>query len=263
MKEDFTKETGIGSTYEPELVNKLNRYCNLSGENRVKFVSDLIEKELSNKILDNNFIELEEPFYFMMECEFKLGTKINPVKDFYELNLYDEEYLEDFTDAVFLVKRIPNNLDVWSKEYNTYCYNNNPDLHKGVYIYIDVSITNESVERIPIIFNYNSSTNVLELETVPSFLSLKNKLNLDVTYHDFFTDLEHDSKRIASDVLTFDYENLMLIDVNFKLYYETYKVISHYVSENKLKEQLYIDYDYKGSDVIEFCISNCLNYELR
>ena len=265
MKEDFTKETGIGSTYEPELVNKLNRYCNLSGVNRIKFVSDLIEKELSTKVLFNDFIELEEPYYFMLDdASISLGSKINPVKDFHELELYDD-YAEDLTEYVYLIKRISNNLDVWSNEYNTYCYNNNPDLHKGVYIYIKASIHEESIQRIPIIFLYNSSTKELKLESVPSFIALKNKLNLDLSYHDFLIDLEHDSKRIEHNIFEFNYSQgaKILIDVDYDLYFKTFNVISPYVAENGLKEDLYIDFNYEGSNVIKYCIENNLYHYLE
>lgn len=264
MKEDFTTETGIGSTYEPELVNKLNRYCNLSGVNRIKFVTDLIEKELSTKVLFNDFIELEEPYYCMLETDIVFGSKINPVRDFHELDLYDE-YDEDLTEYVYLIKRISNNLDVWSNEYNTYCYNNNPDLHKGVYIFIDASINSESVRRIPIIFIYNSSTKKLELESVPSFIALKNKLNLNVSYHDFLVDLEHDSKRIEHEIFTYHYDEgiRILNDVNYDLYFKTFEVISPYVAENGLKEDLYIDFNYEGSNIIEYCLENNLYHYLE
>lgn len=267
VKEEYKKattKTGIGSTYKPELVNKLNRYCSLAGINRIQFVSDLIEKELSNKILDNNFIELEEPYYSILEENyFNFGSKINPVKNFNELDLYDE-YEEDLTRYVYLFKKISNNLDVWSNEYNTYCYNNNPNLHKGVYIYINASIKSEYTERIPVIFLYDSSTEELEIEFVPSFIALKNKLNLDVSHHDFLVDLDHNSKSIENNIFSYNYDQgvKILSDVNYKLYYEVHSVISQYIYENGLKERLYIDYDYKGSDVIGFCIENDIYYDL-
>ena len=266
VKEEYKKattKTGIGSTYKPELVNKLNKYCSLAGINRIQFVSDLIEKELSTKVLDCNFIKLEEPYYSILEGDFGFGIKINPVENFNELDLYDE-YGEDLTRYVYLIKKIPNNLDVWSKEYNTYCYNNNPNLHKGVYIYINASIKSESTERIPIIFLYDSSTKKLEIESVPSFMALKNKLNLDVSHHDFLVDLDHNSKNMENDIFSYNYDGGygILSDVNYELYYETFSVISQYIFENRLKEQLYIDYDYKGSNIIDFCIDNDIYYNI-
>lgn len=266
VKEEYkiaTTKTGIGSTYEPDLVNKLNKYCSLSGINRITFVSDLIEKELSAKVLEKEFIELEEPYYFLTDEGLNiLDGKIEAVNDFNKLNLYDE-YDLDLSIYAYIVKKIPNNLDSWSKEYNTYCFNNNPDLHKGVYIYVDVSIKHEAVNRIPIIFTYNASTNELELETVPSWTSLKNKLNLPVNAHDFLVDLEHNSKAIEHDVFSYAEEGTMLVDVDFELYYKTFEVIIPYTAEKELQDYLYLNYEYEGTDLIGFCLENLIDYEIR
>ena len=44
-----TEPSSIGSSYNPELVNKLNNYSNLIGIDRTKLVSSLIIKELEGK----------------------------------------------------------------------------------------------------------------------------------------------------------------------------------------------------------------------
>ena len=59
-----TEPSSIGSSYNPELVNKLNNYSNLIGIDRTKLVSSLITKELEGKVLNNDFIDLDELYYF-------------------------------------------------------------------------------------------------------------------------------------------------------------------------------------------------------
>ena len=35
-----TKKGGIGSTFEPEFINKVNTYCTLTGINRTDFITE-------------------------------------------------------------------------------------------------------------------------------------------------------------------------------------------------------------------------------
>ena len=53
------KSSSIGSTYEPDLVNKLNDYSKLMGVDRTKIVSSLIAEALAGRILTNDFIALD------------------------------------------------------------------------------------------------------------------------------------------------------------------------------------------------------------
>ena len=48
----------LGSTFKPELINKLSSYCSLIGVDRTKYISEVLEKELNGLILTNDFITL-------------------------------------------------------------------------------------------------------------------------------------------------------------------------------------------------------------
>jgi len=120
-----TKPSSIGSTYAPDLVNKLSDYSKLIGVDRTKIVSSLIAEALEGRILTNDFIELEEPYYF----------------DFYKL--IHEGIAEATTEKpviepekIYILKKVPNNLDVKNIKYGTYSFNENkPSFHKGIYYY--------------------------------------------------------------------------------------------------------------------------------
>lgn len=119
------KPSSIGSTYEPDLVNKLNDYSKLIGVDRTKIVSSLIAEALEGRILTNTFIDLDRPYYF----------------DFHKL--IHEGIAEATTEKpvikpekIFILKKVPNNLDVKNMKYGTYSFNENkPSFHKGIYYY--------------------------------------------------------------------------------------------------------------------------------
>ena len=115
----------LGSTFRPELINSLSSYCELIGVDRTKLVSSLIAEALEGRILTNTFIDLDRPYYF----------------DFYKL--IHEGIAEATTEKpviepekIFILKKVPNNLDVKNIKYGTYSFNENkPSFHKGIYYY--------------------------------------------------------------------------------------------------------------------------------
>lgn len=119
------KSSSIGSTYEPDLVNKLNDYSKLMGVDRTKIVSSLIAEALAGRILTNDFIALDRPYYFDFEKlihERKAeATTEKPVVE---------------PERLYILKKVPNNLDRPNKKYGTYSFKeNNPTFHKGLYYY--------------------------------------------------------------------------------------------------------------------------------
>lgn len=118
---EVSKPSSIGSTFEPDLVNKLNKYCSLTETNRTKFISDLIESELKGKILTNDFIELEKPFYFNLKELLEKGT-VEATTEKPSSDLYNQ----------IIIKKVPNNLDSFEEDLKTFCFDNNSKLHKGI-----------------------------------------------------------------------------------------------------------------------------------
>ena len=123
----FTKTEDI------ELIENLDKYIKLFNENkepseklnRLKFFRNAIKKELEGKVLDNDFIDLPKPYYFnMMELKEEgivKATTIKPIKDL---------------EKTFVLFNVPHNLDSFNAEANSYCYEDNINLHRGYY-YMD------------------------------------------------------------------------------------------------------------------------------
>ena len=119
------KPSSIGSTYEADLVNKLNAYSKLIGVDRTKIVSSLIAEKLEGRILTNDFIDLDRPYYFNYHKLIHEGT----------VEATTEEPVPN-ADLYFILKKVPNNLDRPNKKYGTYSYSEDkPSVHKGIYYY--------------------------------------------------------------------------------------------------------------------------------
>ena len=129
-----------------ELVEKANLYKELTGTSRVKLVESLLTDFFKDKILTNDFIELPKPYYFnlpeLVANNYVKATSDKPIKEL--------EYS-------YILFNVPNNLDSYNAEIGSYCFEDNPDLHRGYYI--------SSEFKFDFVFSYNSKTEELEIAT--------------------------------------------------------------------------------------------------
>lgn len=131
---------------EKSLVEKTKLYRELTGTTGVKLVETLLSDFFKDKVLDNTFIELPEPVYFnIMELKEEGIVKASPIKPIKEL------------ENIYILFNVPNNLDSFNTEINSYCYENNFNLHRGYYV------TSVFDEKLELVFNYNSKNNKLEI----------------------------------------------------------------------------------------------------
>ena len=155
---------------EPSLNEKLVDYAKLIGDNKIDLLEELILKELEGKVLTKGFIVPEKLYYFNMKELLEEGTvkasTNKPSTDF-----------ENF----YTVKMIANNLDSKNKEFKTYCYNDNKDLHKGIFIYYFLNST--EAKYMALVFDYNS----LEEELIISRINSKDLRLLIETEEDVKT----------------------------------------------------------------------------
>ena len=148
-----------------ELHKKLNSYLKLINKeregNKIKqpdVVNKLLDDFFEGKVLTNTFIELDQPFYFNMNTltkqKYVEATEIQPIKDL---------------SNVAILHKIPVNLDEFNKEHGTYCFNGNPELHRGIYTLhtciIDETIISR-VENTFLVFQYDIKKNSLEISSV-------------------------------------------------------------------------------------------------
>ena len=217
----------LGSTFKPELINSLSSYCSLIDIDRTKYISEVLSKELEGLILTNDFITLEEPFYFnWIELKEKRIVKASV-----------EKPINDLTNYI-VVKKVPNNLDLFNKELRTYCYENNPDVHRGLFIY-PVPVFEEStlifknLLAYTLLFNYKPNSKELDV-------SLINFDDIDL-YIDLKTQAEVHEKVLGD----FVYYVHNLIDdkgvLNLEVWASTFEVIENYQSIKKIEDSIATD----------------------
>ncbi len=134
---------------ERSLVEQTKQYKELTGTSRVELVESLLADFFKDKVLDNDFIDLPKPYYFnMMELKEEgivKATTIKPIKDL---------------EKTFVLFNVPNNLDSFNAEANSYCYEDNIQLHRGYYVASEFSEFNVKLE---LVFSYNTSSEELEI----------------------------------------------------------------------------------------------------
>ena len=208
-----TEPTSFGR-FEAELVNKVSLYCTNSGINRTDFITNLIERELEGKLLTNDFIELEKPLYF-----YRNGTlvKLLHLRKFKEEILYNispdkPDKLKEYF-YTYVIKKVPNNLDVFNKEYGKYCYNNKPYLHKGIYLYKDIIIGNNKLKYDPsfLLFEYNELTvnltvKKIDLKEIPFHIGNNEELKkIYKKLENEYLNLEHLFSEVSDNLILNEY----------------------------------------------------------
>ena len=150
-----TKQLG---KVEPELNERIVNYSKLIGISKTDLIEELFNKEIEDKVLTNDFINISEIYYFnMIDLQKNKEVKTSKVKPTTNLN------------DVFIVKKVPNNLDVFNKAKRTFCYNGVAEKHLGIYSYNRMIINpvkaNETnFFQYYILFEYDSKTEELILK---------------------------------------------------------------------------------------------------
>lgn len=166
--------------FKPSLMEKVEAYVNTVNKHKkasekkltkANFFNDVVNDYFKEKVLTNDYIELERPFYFNMQELKENGV----VKASSEVPIYDLE-------NCYIVNNVPNNLDVFDKNNKTYC-SGNASKHKGIFIKYDVSLEDKTVPSILfdtevisiitditenyLLFDFNSSNNELNIGLIP------------------------------------------------------------------------------------------------
>lgn len=149
LMEDKTAQLG---KVTPSLNAALVDYANLIGITKIELLEEMITKELEGRVLTKGFIVPDKPFYFNLDVLLTEGTvKASTNKPSRDFNKF------------YMVKKITNNLDSKTAEFRTYCYNDNKNLHKGIFIYY---IFSKEAKPVPLVFDYNSESNDLTISFI-------------------------------------------------------------------------------------------------
>lgn len=129
-KKNFTIEI------ETDLIKKLKQYKQTINKARKEenpkakiisypqIITHLLNEFFKNKIVSNDYIKLDKPFYF---------NKNDLIKN-KNVSCITNKPNNEFNNYI-TVSRIPNNLDTFNKKFNSYCFNNTFKYHKGIILY--------------------------------------------------------------------------------------------------------------------------------
>lgn len=148
---------------DEELNSKLDNYVDMIKNNGGKaskkgLVNDLLADFFKDRILTNDFIELDRPFYInlkeLFENKIVTATLNSPIHDF---------------DNIAVIKKIPNDLDTFNKEYDSYCYENIKNAHRGCFLYHDILFENGGVKEaydLLLVFDYSVAPESLKISCI-------------------------------------------------------------------------------------------------
>lgn len=163
------KNKSFSIKLKPSLMEQVEDYITLVNKTKtdkepkfkkVDFFNNILSDYFQHIVLTKDFIELDKDYYYYFNKKelFKNGT----VKTVHEKPSSSIDIENSYT-----VKRIPNNLDSFNAEFNSYCYENDLNKHKGVYIHY--LITTE-VKPVPLVFDFNDNEltiSLIKLSDIP------------------------------------------------------------------------------------------------
>lgn len=152
----------------PDLKEQIKRHCKLSKTSENEFIESLIKNYFNNKVVSNDFIKLDRPFYFNINdlinnnsvvCSLEKPTK--------ELKNY------------YIIDKVINNLDKYEPKLKTFCNGGNYE-HKG--IIINCFEINGHVQYYYLLFEFKDISNhYKELFNINGFYFNKEKPVLKIS----------------------------------------------------------------------------------
>lgn len=235
-----TKPTSLGKI-DPDIVNKVNLYCSLTGMKRTEFITNLIIKELNDKVLDNSTMLLNELWYF----------NLNDLLKKKKIEATTETPISDFKNQM-VIFRISNNLDKWNNIINSYA--TDITKHRGIMPFIlPAKIREDKLEGIKlyfIIFNYLNTVHIENLD--------EKKLELGLIE---FDELKYVLGSNNNKKLLADYKNLqeLIKKVNEKNIQNEEEIVYQLLKNNCIMSLEQALYSNNNNSYSELCFIGGLN----
>lgn len=242
---------------EKSLIDKAEVYKKLTGTSTVGLIEKLLAKFFENTLLTNDFLEIDKPFYFLQYPEY---YKNNIIKCSLEVPNYTYDGKKIEPNEIYLINKIPNNLDTFNIEHNRFCYGNNPYRHKGIYIFHEFKklsdIPNEcNIENIIYLFDYNEKENSLIIEIIdPNELDFKIDLATHKNVYYRIVDELKNYKEWIYEPNTYENTSKRIYDIesdvflNYMYVIESFSVIQNYEDEISMKNYLITNGNYDPED---------------
>lgn len=226
---------------DKNLVDKSKRYKELTGTTTVELVEKLLEEFFKKVKLTNDYINIDEIYYFNFKKLLKYG----------EVKATKNKLSEDLKET-YIVKKIPNNLDKFDKNNNTFCYNEIPEKHLGIYSYNSFKLKSKfkdtELHQYYMLFEYNEKTEELniklidikDIELLVDINSISDFLkDLKEFNNIFINELERIRQMPESDKLLHDFGKPLFEFDNPLVYMGSTTVIESYINAKKIATDVY------------------------
>lgn len=225
-----------------EILNKERKKEGVKGKvKQTTILNNILEDYFKDKILTNDFIGLKTPRYFNykeLTTNKEVITSIN--KPFQDL-----EYL-------FIINKVPNNLDKFNLNYNSYCYNKK-GFHKGIYIYSNILLDDLvncyiSDEDLILVFEYDENSQdlkigLVEYKNIDLYFTVQEKVKL--------LELLKKHEEFKKQVITINNDKSKTVDVGLLL--NSFNIIVSYAQLKKMEQDNFI------TDTLEKYVNGKIN----
>ena len=213
---------------EESLVNDVEAYVKEVNKHRpkgnkiskIELIRNYFTELLADKVLTNDFISLGSSYYYNLEDLRSNSEVIASTEVFSE------------PEHQVKIEQIPNNLDSWSIEENTYCYNGNPKEHKGINITVLYYPAEEDLLEVNYIV-YKLTESELKVGLVkPEFLAI---LLDKPEEHELLKELKSIEAEIKEDIEKGLPKNQITVKYNSR---SNFKMLFHETGVNNIAKHL-------------------------
>ena len=226
---------------DKNLANKAKKYKELTGISTVTLVENLLTEFFKDIKLRNDYINIDKIYYFSLKKLLNEG----------EVKATKNKLSETLKDT-YIIKKIPNNLDEFDKNHNTFCYNKIPEKHLGIYSYNSFKSNSKFKDtellQYYILFDYNDKTEeillkLIDLNDIKLLVDLNKISNIldDLTeYNNIFkNELERIKKMPESEKIPKELTNPLFEFDNPLIYLGSTTVIESYTNAKKISKTIH------------------------
>lgn len=234
------------NSIKKSLADKIKIYKELTEITMEDLVEELLEDFFDKIRLTDGYIRIDEIYYFNF-TELLKNKEVKATKNKLYVNL----------NETFIIKKIPNNLDKFDKNYNIFCYGGNPEKHVGVYsynrFYCESKFKDTELFQYYILFEYNEKTEELilrltdlndiklriDLNILPNILNELNESN-----QMFIEELDRIKNMPEEKKLILEYSKPLFEFDNPLFYMHSSTVIESFINAKKMAESFHrIDFE--------------------
>lgn len=207
MNDEKNKQFSI--KFKPSLMAKVEEYIELVNSTKTEkepkltkatFFNRMVANYFNHMVLTNDFIALDKPLYFNSKELVEKGS----------IKCLNNKPTD--LDNVFIVKRVPNNLDTLNKGFidSISYYYEDSYRHKGI-VFSGIPFLEEGLEAKFLVFDFDESTgkpelviSILKPEDLTTYLDIEKDKNLILELNEMVTDFKKDIEEAVEFYFKYD-----------------------------------------------------------